>query len=89
LDYETQSDFNNMEQYVAALTELGYKSVTRIGYGSRAYAIANVVKTEQIDLLVMGSHGHKAVKDLIYGTTVDTVRHLVNVPVLVVKATQK
>jgi manganese transport protein len=89
MDYETQSDFNNMEQYVAALTELGYKSVTRIGYGSRAYAIADVVKTEQIDLLIMGSHGHKAVKDLIYGTTVDTVRHLVNVPVLVVKATKK
>lgn len=89
MDYETQSDFTNMQQYVTALEELGYKSESRIGYGSRAYAIANVVKTENIDFLVMGSHGHKAVKDLIYGTTVDTVRHLVNVPVLVVKATKK
>jgi len=89
MDFETQSDFSNLEQYVNALKELGYKATANIGYGSRGSAIAAVVNKEQIDLLVMGSHGHKAVKDLIYGTTVDTVRHLVNVPVLVVKAPQK
>jgi manganese transport protein len=89
MDHETQSDFNNMEQYVDALNQLGYKAEARIGYGSRGNAIANIVNKEKVEFLVMGSHGHKAVKDLIYGTTVDTVRHLVNVPVLVVKATQK
>jgi manganese transport protein len=89
MDYETQSDFNNLEQYVSALKELGYKATANIGYGSRGAAIATVVNKEHVDLLVMGSHGHKAVKDLIYGTTVDTVRHLVNIPVLVVKAPQK
>jgi len=89
MDYETQSDFDNMQQYVTALNELGYKAASRIGYGSRGNAIAGIVNKENVDFLVMGSHGHKAVKDLIYGTTVDTVRHLVNVPVLVVKATQK
>lgn len=89
MDYETQSDFDNMEQYVSALKELGYNAVARIGYGARGQAIASVVNQEAIDFLVMGSHGHKAVKDLIYGTTVDTVRHLVNVPVMVVKAPQK
>jgi manganese transport protein len=89
MDYETQSDFSNLEQYVSALKALGYKATANIGYGSRGTAIAAVVNKEQVDLLVMGSHGHKAVKDLIYGTTVDTVRHLVNVPVLVVKAPKK
>lgn len=89
MDYETQSDFNNLEQYVSALKELGYKASAHIGYGNRGIAIATVVNKQTIDLLVMGSHGHRAVKDLIYGTTVDTVRHLVNVPVLVVKAPKK
>jgi manganese transport protein len=37
----------------------------------------------------MGSHGHKALKDLIFGTTVNSVRHKVNVPVLVVKPAAK
>jgi manganese transport protein len=89
MDHETQSDHDNLEQYVDALKELGYQSQGRIGYGSRAIAIAEAVKDDKIDFLVMGSHGHRAVKDLIYGTTVDTVRHLVNVPVLVVKPPKK
>jgi len=89
MDHETQSDFNNMELYVNGLKDLGYNAVSRIGYGGRGTAISRIVTDEKIDFLVMGSHGHKAVKDMIYGTTVDTVRHLVSVPVLVVKATKK
>jgi manganese transport protein len=88
-DYETQSDQTNLQQYVVALNGLGYNSQAHIGYGNRAQAIAQVVKQDKVDFLVMGSHGHKALKDLIYGTTVDTVRHLVNVPVLVVKPQKK
>jgi manganese transport protein len=44
-----------------------------------------MVKEFQADLLVMGAHGHKFFKDLIFGATVDTVRHRVDIPVLVVK----
>ncbi len=33
----------------------------------------------------MGAHGHKGLKDLIFGTTVEGVRHKVMIPVLVVK----
>lgn len=85
MDNETQSDVNNLEKYVAALTKLHYKAEAKIGYGSPASAIAEIVNTEGIDFIVMGSHGHKAIKDLIFGTTVNSVRHKVNVPVLVVK----
>lgn len=37
------------------------------------------------DLLVMGAHGHRGLKDLLPGATVDAVRHKVQIPVLVVK----
>ena len=33
----------------------------------------------------MGAHGHAALKDFIFGSTVDAVRHLVSIPVLVVR----
>jgi manganese transport protein len=33
----------------------------------------------------MGAHGHHAVKDLIFGTTVGAVRHAVEIPVLIVR----
>lgn len=85
LDHETQSDADNLDSYVAALINLGYHAKGEIGFGSPARAIAKIVNEQNIDFIVMGSHGHKIIKDLIYGTTVDSVRHKVNVPVLVVK----
>lgn len=85
MDHETQSDVDNLNIYVRSLTDIGYKAEARIGFGTAAAAIAKIVNDEYIDFIVMGSHGHKAIKDLIFGTTVNSVRHLVNVPVLVVK----
>jgi manganese transport protein len=85
MDHETQSDVDNLDTYVNALVKLGYKAKAQIGYGSAASSIAKIVNSEDIDFIVMGSHGHKALKDLIFGTTVNSVRHKVNVPVLVVK----
>ena len=41
------------------------------------------------DLIVMGAHGHKGLKDLIFGTTISAVRHNLKVPLLVVRASVK
>ncbi|HWZ35816.1 MAG TPA: Nramp family divalent metal transporter [Mucilaginibacter sp.] len=86
MDHETQSDVDNLEQYAGALHKLGYKAEAKIGFGTAATAIAQIVGDEHVDFMVMGSHGHKAFKDLLFGTTVNKVRHSVNIPVLVVKA---
>lgn len=85
MDHETQSDVDNLDSYVNTLTSLGYDARAKIGFGSAPDEIARIVNEEAIDFMVMGSHGHKALKDLIFGTTVNSVRHKVNVPVLVVK----
>jgi manganese transport protein len=47
--------------------------------------IINYAQRVQPDLLIMGAHGHKRLKDLIFGTTIDPVRHALNVPILVVR----
>ena len=85
LDFETQSDTDNLEKYKLNLEELGYKAEITIGYGAAAKAISELVKMKELDLLVMGAHGHKGISDLIFGTTVDTVRHNVNIPILIIK----
>ncbi len=85
MDHETQSDADNLNSYVAAMEGQGYNAKAQIGFGNPASAIAKIVNDEGIDFVVMGSHGHKALKDLIFGTTVNSVRHKVNVPVLIVK----
>jgi len=89
MDHETQSDANNLEKYADAMKNLGYSANAHMGFGRAASAIAKIVIDDKIDFLVMGSHGHKVLKDLIYGTTVDSVRHKVNIPVLVVKPQHK
>ncbi len=61
------------------------RTVRTNDHGHPAPAIADLVNSSRADLLVMGSHGHRGLKDLLFGATVDAVRHRVKVPVLVVK----
>ena len=37
------------------------------------------------DLVVMGAHGHKGLKDIAFGTTINAVRHKLKAPLLVVR----
>lgn len=84
-DLETHNDVLNLESYAESLRALGYTCEACIGYGTAKKAIPLLVKEKNADLLIMGSHGHKAMKDLIFGTTVGAVRHAVDIPVLIVR----
>jgi len=83
-DHETQQDVAGLQHYEQRLAVLGYTADHKIGFGDAALEIAKIVETEGIDFMVMGAHGHKGVKDLIFGTTLDAVRHKINVPILIV-----
>jgi manganese transport protein len=85
MDHETQSDIDNLKKYQENLAELGYHATPQVGFGGTAKAIAEISKSNGLELLVMGAHGHKGLKDLIFGTTVDAVRHKVEIPVLIVR----
>ena len=83
-DYETQLDTTGLENYKKSLEELGYKARLKIGFGDPASEITKVIAGDNIDFLVVGSHGHKRVKDMVYGTTVDSLRHNIEIPLLIV-----
>jgi manganese transport protein len=53
--------------------------------GKVSEQIVRTAKSVDADLLVMGAHGHKGLKDMIFGATINEVRHAVGVPVLVVR----
>lgn len=59
---------------------------TLLCYGQPAEQIIQAVKDQGFDFLVLGSHGHRGLMDLIYGQTVTSVRHKVTIPVLVVRS---
>jgi manganese transport protein len=48
-------------------------------------AIVQYAEQLQPDLVVMGAHGHKGLKDIIFGTTINAVRHKIKAPLLVVR----
>ena len=54
-------------------------------HGDPTKEIINYAASHKVDMLVMGSHGHRLLGDLLWGQTVDPVRHQVKIPVLVVR----
>ncbi len=84
-DRESSEDEKALASYVRQLLEKGYRAEMKIGFGNPKRGIPSITKEFNADLLVMGAHGHKFFKDLIFGTTVDTVRHRVNIPVFIVR----
>lgn len=84
-DHESSEDSLALKDYLNQLKNQGYQVEMKIGFGNPKQVIPEIVDEFKADLLVMGAHGHKWFKDLIFGTTVDTVRHRVKIPVLIVR----
>ncbi len=85
LDKEAQFDLDNLKVYQQSLQQKGYVVDVKLGFGKSARTISNIINQTDADILVMGAHGHKGLKDIIFGSTVDKVRHQVKIPVLIVK----
>lgn len=83
-DLETRKDQERLDMYVKQLNQLGFSAEAKLGFGNRAKEIVRLVKESNADMLVIGAHGHSGVKDLLYGETIDAVRHELKIPVLVV-----
>jgi manganese transport protein len=83
-DIETRKDQARLDTYANALVLKGYKATTYLGYENRVKEIVNIVNSYEAKLLVMGGHRHQGWKDYIFGETIESVRHKVNIPVLIV-----
>ena len=84
-DFETQNDQVIIDKYVALLTEKGYITNGVLGFKDRVGEIARIVNENNCDLLVIGSHGHKTAKDWLFGETINSVRHRINIPVFIAR----
>ncbi len=68
-----------------SLAKQSVKAELTVAHGqSPKDEIVKLARDIHPDLIVMGAHGHRGVKDLIFGNTINGVRHEVNAPVLVV-----
>ena len=82
-DFESHEDLKKLEEYCNQIRGLGYTCESKLGFGKASSIIPEIVNASSCDIIVMASHGHKGIKDIFFGTTLDKVRHAVKVPMLV------
>ena len=82
-DFETQEDLNKLTNYCSQISALGYQCESKLGFGKASEVIPEIISTESCDIIVMASHGHRGLKDIFFGTTLDKVRHAIKVPMLI------
>jgi universal stress protein A len=83
---EMKSDRAYLEQVRADLEARGFTVETRLAMGDPATELIKVSEEQGVDLIAMSTHGHRYLADLLLGATADRVRHLVAVPVLLLRA---
>ena len=84
-DREHQSDQRILDTYCQDLIAKGYRCQFQVGFGRPSKSITSLSEHFNADLIVMGGHGHRGYKDFVFGSTVESVRHKVKIPVLIVR----
>jgi nucleotide-binding universal stress UspA family protein len=83
---EMKADRSYLERVRGELAAAGLKVEVRLAKGDPADELIRVAGEGNVDLLAMSTHGHRLIADVILGTTVNKVRHLVKIPVLLLRA---
>ena len=82
---EIKKDRAYIDELAAKLAAAGFTVEAVLASGDPAKEITAAALREGCDLIAMGTHGHRGVKDLIYGSVANEVRHQSFVPVLLVR----
>jgi nucleotide-binding universal stress UspA family protein len=83
---EMKTDRDYLDRLRGELEGRGLTVDTRLAMGDPATELVKVSEEHGVDLIAMSTHGHRFVKDVLLGATADKVRHLVKVPVLLLRA---
>jgi nucleotide-binding universal stress UspA family protein len=83
---EIKADRAYLERRAEELRAEGFAVEYVLAMGEPSTQIVKFVQENDVDLVAMATHGHRLLGDIIHGSTADKVRHLVSVPVLLLKA---
>jgi manganese transport protein len=82
---EVEAGRQYLEEIAQALREQGVDAQAVLCHSrDPRREIVRFARQTRPDLVVMGAHGHKWFQDLVFGDTIDAVRHALGVPVLIV-----
>jgi nucleotide-binding universal stress UspA family protein len=82
---EMRLDLDYLERRTNELKEAGVDAESVLAGGEPSKEIAEAAAREKCDLIAMSTHGHRFVKDVLYGSVANEVRHITKIPVLLVR----
>ena len=83
---EMKADRVYLEATAEKLRANGQKVSVLLALGDPPAEILRAAESGSCDLIAMTTHGHRLIGDIIYGSTIEQVRHKAAVPLLVVRA---
>ena len=83
---EMKADRAYLDGLRAELAAQGFTVDAQLAMGDPSTELIKATESGGVDLIAMSTHGHRFLADVIHGTTADRVRHLVKIPVLLLKA---
>ncbi len=83
-DLEREEDFQKLKLYQNQLLKENIITEIQLGFGNPKLAIPELILKNNCDVLVMGTHGHKTMKDIILGATIDSIRHEIKITLVLV-----
>jgi nucleotide-binding universal stress UspA family protein len=83
---EMKIDRAYLQRLASELTTESLKVETELAMGDPATELIRLAEERKVDLIAMSTHGHRFFNDLLRGTTVSKVRHVVKIPVLLLRA---
>ena len=83
---EMKQDRAYLERVQSDLSARGLVVQSQLAKGDPANELIRVAEDADVDLIAMSTHGHRFIADVLFGTTVNKVRHLVKIPVLLLRA---
>ena len=84
-DDEARQDKDHLERIAERLRATGLSVKASLGFGRVPEQLIDLSRTHAIDLLVMGGHRHRGIKDIFFGASISRVRHALDIPVLVIQ----
>ena len=83
---EMKADRAYLDRLQSGLRADGLHVEIELAMGDPATELVRAAETHGADLIAMATHGHRFLSDVVRGQTADRVRHLVKVPVLMLRA---
>jgi manganese transport protein len=83
-DLEIQADQARLEALAGFMREAGFEVDWRLGTGDPASELSRMINELQVEMVIVGSHGHAGVSDLIHGAVINQLRHRIRASMMII-----